>query len=357
MKTANWLIGMLAITAIAAGSYLYLQKEHEEDRVGRLLINIDPNSKFSATEVAEALQAKLVEIDPRNPYKAIHKIHLNTPLIVITPPLNEELLNDVAVRNGYRYINITNGSLDVAIAECKHLQAMTPCYSSEIRTISKDDATRLYQLMGKVDKIFRKHQIIYWATAGTLLGAVRHQGIIPWDDDLDICIMDIHEPKLKEIQHELEESGLVLTHCWQDFYKIYEMNGDQIPFANDPDLVHPYYFPYVDVFVLTLEKGREYQDIYVHKALNSNLDYGKERFSYNQIKNIHEVPFGPLMMPIPGNPEIFLTTIYSTPNHPDLWKKYAIEPVYIHKTERPNHIKGAAMVEIDDFSPAPYIKK
>ena len=46
----------------------------------------------------------------------------------------------------------------------------------------------LYTLLQEFDRVCRALDIPYVIFAGTLLGAVRHQGFIPWDDDLDVLI-------------------------------------------------------------------------------------------------------------------------------------------------------------------------
>ena len=48
---------------------------------------------------------------------------------------------------------------------------------------------RQLEIWAEVDRICRKHDITYWAADGTLLGAVRHGGFIPWDRDLDLWMM------------------------------------------------------------------------------------------------------------------------------------------------------------------------
>ncbi len=45
------------------------------------------------------------------------------------------------------------------------------------------------KVLSEIDKVCRKHSIRWFAAYGTLIGAVRHGGYIPWDDDLDICML------------------------------------------------------------------------------------------------------------------------------------------------------------------------
>lgn len=45
------------------------------------------------------------------------------------------------------------------------------------------------QLLGEFDELCQLHSLPYWLTGGTLIGAVRHEGFVPWDDDVDLGMM------------------------------------------------------------------------------------------------------------------------------------------------------------------------
>lgn len=69
-----------------------------------------------------------------------------------------------------------------ALNRPKPLTFLTDSERKQITT-NPDHIRDLYQLMKDVHDIFTKYKIPYLIEAGTFLGAVRHEGIIPWDDD------------------------------------------------------------------------------------------------------------------------------------------------------------------------------
>lgn len=55
------------------------------------------------------------------------------------------------------------------------------------------------ELLKKFDEVCQKYQLTYFAEYGTLLGAIRHHGFIPWDDDIDVIMFRDDYMKLQEV--------------------------------------------------------------------------------------------------------------------------------------------------------------
>lgn len=73
-------------------------------------------------------------------------------------------------------------------------------------TVLRRAQLRMLEILTEVDKICEKHSIPYWLDFGTLLGAVRHDGFIPWDDDLDIsCLNKDYKRLCRHLNQELPE--------------------------------------------------------------------------------------------------------------------------------------------------------
>ncbi|MFR9165383.1 MAG: phosphorylcholine transferase LicD [Dysgonomonas sp.] len=79
---------------------------------------------------------------------------------------------------------------------------------SELRILQ----LRMLEILEVVDSICRKHNLTYWISGGTLLGAVRHGGFIPWDDDIDIeLLLPDYYKLLRILKKELPDNLYLQT--------------------------------------------------------------------------------------------------------------------------------------------------
>lgn len=97
---------------------------------------------------------------------------------------------------------------------------LTPTEQEKLRNRFNPDGSllrqhqlRMLEMLKYIDGVCRKHDIKYWLCSGTLLGAVRHGGFIPWDDDVDIEMLRKDYVKLiKVLKYEKDSRYIVQTY-------------------------------------------------------------------------------------------------------------------------------------------------
>ncbi len=164
-------------------------------------------------------------------------------------------------------------TLAYLLNESIDITSIPPTKNQDLRIMQQCDAL----LLAIFDKICKKHGLTYWLTYGTLLGAVRHKGFIPWDDDMDVAMPREHFNKLKSIlTKEFESKGFTIS----DFDK----PGYVIGFGYQ----HLKTGTWLDVFpVDTYSSSQELSQ--VEEQLKSKID--EYRLFYNKEKDLRDATY------------------------------------------------------------------
>ena len=80
----------------------------------------------------------------------------------------------------------------------------------------------MLKLLRELDRICTKYDIPYWLDGGTLLGAIRHGGFIPWDDDIDVAMLrnDYYRLNYAMISTCKPEKQILIIPCFLRNYVI-----------------------------------------------------------------------------------------------------------------------------------------
>lgn len=119
---------------------------------------------------------------------------------------------------------------------------------------------RMLDMLKYIDNICTKNNIKYWLSSGTCLGAVRHGGFIPWDDDVDIEMERKDYRKLIQVLRN-ETGDYVLQDYKSDseyllsFAKLRDLNS-YVKEDNDSDDLLKYKGIYIDIFPINKSSSR-----------------------------------------------------------------------------------------------------
>lgn len=201
-------------------------------------------------------------------------------------------------------------------------------YTQEILPPTEQWAVDLiYEGLEAIDDICRKNNLEYVLTGGSLLGSYWYNGLIPWDDDADISMLEEDVKKLLLLAPELEEKGFQIMESEWGYY-IYPTNG--VPTKKGQK------YPAIDLFPLKKRGGK-----YCAASERCYNHWPNEYFTQEEWHNITDITFGHLTLRGHAgmDAERMLNTTYG-----DDWK-YVVEAWWDHKNECPREKIVAALTD------------
>lgn len=173
--------------------------------------------------------------------------------------------------------------------------------------------SQLYLMMQDFHDIMSENNVPYFITCGTLLGAVRNQEIINWDDDIDVGIFDVHADQFCQLEAKFNARGYQLSRYPKGFFfKISSKNGEHLPTSG----AWVGNYPWIDIMVFTKQNNK-----FVYHPDGPLADLVQSNFTDTDLLPLTKLKLGNLEVWGPKDPKPFLNQVY-----PDWESKYIILP-------------------------------
>ena len=158
----------------------------------------------------------------------------------------------------------------------------------------EDVQNQLLRLLELIDKICRENDLKYFLDGGTAIGAYRHGGFIPWDDDLDISMLKPDYLKLVDILKSMDRSKYFLFDYEQNMHSCCFF-GERCPFFAAVDEKKRHIYPIkIDIAPLNVIENTEESltENRILRELSGLVLYGKcsDQF-YQKALELYELRF------------------------------------------------------------------